>query len=67
MIQECYNTFVPSKCFGILLHISPKNLILLKMFNSELLYIEASFTDQNVSAKYWQKPFHQTKGKHQVV
>ena len=52
MIQECYNTFVPSKCFGILLHISPKNLILLKMFNSELLYIEASFTDQNVSAKY---------------
>ena len=37
----------PNKSFGQLLDISPKNFILLKTFNSEFLYIEVSFTDQN--------------------
>ena len=34
-------TFIPNKCFGQLLNISPKNFIFLKTFNSEFLYIEA--------------------------
>ena len=40
-------TFVPNKSFGQLLNISPKNLIFLKTLNSEFLYIEVWFTDQN--------------------
>ena len=40
-------TFVPNKPFCQLLDISPKNFIFLKTFNSELLYIEVWFTDQN--------------------
>ena len=40
-------TFVSKKSFGQLLHISPKNFILLKTFNSEFSYIEVCFTDQN--------------------
>ena len=40
-------TFVPNKSFGQLLHISPKNVILLKIFKSEFPYIEVWFTDQN--------------------
>ena len=40
-------TFVPNKSFGQLLNISPKNFIFLKTFDSELLYIEVWFTDQN--------------------
>ena len=40
-------TFVPNKPFGQLLDISPKNLILLKTFNSAFLCIELWFTDQN--------------------
>ena len=40
-------TFVPNKSFGQLLNISPKNLMFLKTFNSEFLYIEVWFTDQN--------------------
>ena len=40
-------TFVPNKSFGQLLDISPKNFLFLKTFDSEFLYIEASFTDQN--------------------
>ena len=40
-------TIVPNKSFGQLLDISPKNLIFLKTFDSEFLYIEVSFTDQN--------------------
>ena len=44
-IQEY--TFVPSKAFGRLLNISPKNAIFLKTFNSEFSYIEVSFTNQN--------------------
>ena len=39
--------FVPNKSFVHLLDISPKNLIFLKTFNSELSYIEVWFTDQN--------------------
>ena len=39
-------TFVP-KSFGKLLDISPKNFIFLKTVNSEFLYIEVWFTDQN--------------------
>ena len=38
------DTFVPNKPFGQLLDVSPKNL---KTFDSELLYIEVWFTDQN--------------------
>ena len=41
--------FVPNKSFVHLLHISPKNLIFLKTFNSELSYIEVWFTDKNTN------------------
>ena len=40
-------TFVPNKSFGQLLDISPKKFIFLKTFDSEFLYIEVWFTDQN--------------------
>ena len=40
-------TFVPNKSFGQLLDISPKNVLFLKLFNSEFSYIEVWFTDQN--------------------
>ena len=39
--------FVPNQSFGQLLDISPKNVIFLKTFHSEFLYIEVWFTDQN--------------------
>ena len=40
-------TFVPNKSFGQLLDISPKEFIFLKTFDSEFLYIEVWFIDQN--------------------
>ena len=40
-------TFVPSKSFGQLLDISPKNYVVLKTFNPQFPYIEVWFTDQN--------------------
>ena len=40
-------TFVLNKWYGQLLDISPQNFIFLKTFNSEFLYIEVRFTDQN--------------------
>ena len=40
------HTFVPNKSFSQLLDISASNLIFLKTFYSEFLYIEVSFTDQ---------------------
>ena len=40
-------TFVPNKSFGELLDISPKNLMFLKTFDSELSYIEVWFINQN--------------------
>ena len=40
-------TFIPNKSFCQLLDVSPKNFIFLKSFDSELLYIEVWFTDQN--------------------
>ena len=40
-------TFVLNKSFGQLLDISLKNFTLLKTYNSEFLYIEVWFTDQN--------------------
>ena len=40
-------TFVPNKSFGQLLDISPENFIFLKVFDSEFLYIEVWFADQN--------------------
>ena len=47
-IQEsCMYKFVPNKSCDQLLKISPKNLIFLKTFNSELSYTEVWFTDQN--------------------
>ena len=39
-------TFVPNKCFGQLLDISPKNYIF-RIYDSEFSYIEVWFTDQN--------------------
>ena len=42
----CY-IFVPKKLFGQLLDISPENFIFTKTFNSEFLYIDVRFTDQN--------------------
>ena len=41
------DTFSPNKSLGQLLDISSKNNIFLKTFNSEFLYIEVWFTDQN--------------------
>ena len=41
------HTFVPNKWFGQYLDISPKKLMFLKSFDSELLYIEVWFTNQN--------------------
>ena len=38
---------VPSKSFGQLLDVSPKNFIYLKTFDSEFLYVEVWLTDQN--------------------
>ena len=40
-------TVVPNKSFDLLPYISLKNLIFLKTFNSEFLYTQVSFTDQN--------------------
>ena len=40
-------TFVTNKSFGQLLHISLENFIFLKIFDSEVSYIEVWFTDQN--------------------
>ena len=40
-------TFVPNKSFGELLDISPRNVIILKAFNSEFSYNDKRFTDQN--------------------
>ena len=40
-------TFVPNKLFGQLLDISSKTFVVLETFNSEFLYIEVWFTDQN--------------------
>ena len=40
-------TFIPNKSFCQLLDVSPKNFIFLKSFDSEFLYIEVWFTDQN--------------------
>ena len=39
--------FILNKTFSQLLHISPKNSIFLKKFNSVFSYIEVWFTDQN--------------------
>ena len=43
-------TFILNKSFGELLGTSPKNLIFLKTFDSEFLYIEVLFTDQNYNS-----------------
>ena len=45
------HTFVPNKSFGQLLDISPKKIIFLKTFDSELPYIEVWFTNQNFKSK----------------
>ena len=40
-------TFVPNKSFGQLLDISPQNFVFLETLDSEFLYIEVWFKDQN--------------------
>ena len=40
-------TFVPNTSFGQLLHVSPKNFIILETFDSEFSCIEVWLTDQN--------------------
>ena len=45
--SRVFYTFDPNKSFGQLLDISPTNFIFLKIFNSEVSYIEVWFTDQN--------------------
>ena len=40
-------TFIPNKSFSQLLDISPKNLIFLNTFNSEISCIEVWYTDPN--------------------
>ena len=44
--------FVPNKSFRWLLDISPKHVIFLKAFNSELLYTEICFIYQNSKLLY---------------
>ena len=39
--------FVPNTLFGQFLNISPKSLMFLKTFDSELSHIDVWFTDQN--------------------
>ena len=39
--------FISNKLIGQLLDISPKNVLCLKTFDSDFLYIEVWFTDQN--------------------
>ena len=43
--SRVFYTFVPNKSFRQLLDISPKNVIFLKTFDSECLYIEVCLTD----------------------
>ena len=45
--SRAFYTFVLNKLFVQLLDISPNNFIFLKTFDSEFLYIEVWFTDQN--------------------
>ena len=45
------HTFVSNKSFGQLLDISPKKIIFLKTFDSELPYIEVWFTNQTFKSK----------------
>ena len=45
------HTFVSNESFGQLLDISPKKIIFLKTFDSELPYIEVWFTNQNFKSK----------------
>ena len=40
-------TYIPNESFGQLLHISPKNFIFLKTFNSLFSYMQVWLTDQN--------------------
>ena len=40
-------TFIPNKSFDQLLNISSKNVIFLKIFDSESSYVEVSFNDQD--------------------
>ena len=40
-------TFATNKSFGQLLDISPEKFLFLETFDSEFLYIEVWFTDQN--------------------
>ena len=40
-------SFVHSKSFGLLLDISPKNFMFLKIFNPKFSYVKVWFTDQN--------------------
>ena len=40
-------TLIPNESFDQLLDISPKHFAFLKTFNSEFLYVEVCFTDQN--------------------
>ena len=42
-----FYTFIPNKSFGELLDISLKIFIFLKIFDSEILYIEVCFTDKD--------------------
>ena len=39
-------TFIPNKSFGQLLDVSPKNLAILKNFDSETSYIDSWFADK---------------------
>ena len=40
-------TFIPNKSFRQLLDTSPENFLFLKTFDSEFLYIQVWFTNQN--------------------
>ena len=44
--SRALHTFVPNKSFGQLLYILPKKFIVLKIFNSEISYIEVWLINQ---------------------
>ena len=47
IVNKIQESFVPNKSFGQLLDISPKQFTFLNTFDSEFLYVEVWFTDQN--------------------
>ena len=65
-ISRVLYTFVPNKSFGLLLDISEKN-VFLKIFDSELPYIEVWFTDQNSNPREIEDKINITLVSNQII